>query len=56
MNTNDRYLVPFNLGNELHTESFKLTQNDNTYMLAGSRYYQFYASYIRPRKAIYRRI
>lgn len=54
MNTNDRYLVPFNLGNELHTESFKLTQNDNTYMLAGSRYYQFYASYIRPRIAMYR--
>ncbi len=54
MNYNDRYLVPFHLGNELHTESFKLAQNDNTYMLAGSRYYQFYASYIRPRIAMYR--
>lgn len=54
MNTNDRYLIPFYLGNELHTESFKLTQNDNTYMLASPRYFQFYASYIRPRIAMYR--
>lgn len=50
----DRYLIPFSLGNELNTASFKLRQNDNTYMLASSRYYQFYASYIRPRTALYR--
>lgn len=54
MINNDRYLVPFNLGSELHTESFKLAQNDNTYMLASSRYYPFYANYIRPRIAMYR--
>lgn len=54
MEDNDRYIVPFFLGNELSPESFKLTQNDNTYMLAAPRYYQFYASYIRPRTAMYR--
>jgi len=53
-NINDRYLIPFSLGNELTTESFRLTQNDNTYLLASPRYYQFYASYIRPRIAMYR--
>ena len=53
-NPNDKYIVPFFLGNELQTESFRLRQNDNTYMLASSRYYQFYASYIRPRTAMYR--
>lgn len=53
-NINDRYLIPFSLGNELTAESFKLTQNDNTYMLAAPRYYQFYASYIKPRTAMYR--
>lgn len=53
-NVNDRYLIPFSLGNELQSESFQLTQNDNTYMLAGSRYKQFYQSYIRPRIAMYR--
>lgn len=50
----DRYIIPFTLGNELQTESFKLRQNDNTYLLAAPRYYQFYASYIRPRTAMYR--
>lgn len=53
-NTNDRYLVPFGLGSELDAQSFQLTQNDNTYMLAGPRYKQFYASYIRPRTAMFR--
>lgn len=51
---NDRYLIPFSVGSELSTESFKLVQNDNTYMLSSPRYYQFYASYIRPRTAMYR--
>lgn len=51
---NDRYIMPFSLGNELNTESFKLRQNDNTYLLAAPRYYQFYASYIRPRTAMFR--
>jgi len=50
----DRYLMPFGLGNELDADSFRLTQNDNTYMLAGSRYKLFYSSYIRPRTAMYR--
>lgn len=54
MDVNERYLMPFSLGNELQVESFKLRQNDNTYMLAAPRYYQFYASYIRPRIAMYR--
>ncbi len=53
-NVDDRYLVPFSLGNELQVDSFKLRQNDNTYMLASSRYKQFYSSYIRPRTAMYR--
>lgn len=53
-NVNDRYLMPFSLGGELSAESFKLTQNDNTYMLAGERYKQFYSSYIRPRTAMFR--
>lgn len=53
-NANDRYLIPFHLGNELQTESFKLMQNDNTYLLAGPRYQQFYSSYARPRMAMYR--
>ena len=50
----DRYLIPFSLGSELTAESFKLVQNDNTYMLAAPRYYQFYSGYIRPRTAMYR--
>jgi len=53
-NADDRYVIPFALGNELQAESFRLTQNDNTYMLAAPRYYQFYASYIKPRTAMYR--
>jgi len=53
-NVNDRYIIPFSLGNELQTESFRLRQNDNTYLLASPRYYQFYASYIRPRTSMYR--
>lgn len=53
-NVNDRYLIPFSLGNELQVESFKLAQNDNTYRLAAPRYSQFYSSYIRPRIAMYR--
>lgn len=54
MESKDRYLIPFGLGSELDTQSFQLTQNDNTYMLAGPRYKQFYASYIRPRTAMFR--
>lgn len=50
----DRYLIPFQLGNELQAASFRLTQNDNTYMLASPRYKDFYSSYIRPRTAMYR--
>lgn len=53
-NTNDRYLIPFGLGSELDSASFQLTQNDNTYLLAGPRYKQFYSSYIRPRTAMFR--
>ena len=53
-NIDDRYLIPFTLGSELTTESFRLAQNDNTYMLAAPRYYQFYASFARPRIAMYR--
>ncbi len=53
-NVNDRYLIPFTLGNELQAESFSLTQNDNTYLLAAPRYQQFYQSYLRPRIAMYR--
>ena len=53
-NNNDRYLIPFRPGNELSSESFRLTQNDNTYVLASPRYKQFYSSYIRPRTAMYR--
>lgn len=52
--TNDRYIIPFGLGSELDAASFQLTQNDNTYLLAGPRYKQFYASYIRPRTAMFR--
>ncbi len=51
---NDKYLIPFSLGSELQTESFKLRQNDNTYRLSSPRYQQFYESYIRPRTAMYR--
>lgn len=54
VNVDDRYIMPFFLGNELSAESFRLTQNDNTYLLASPRYYQFYADYIRPRVAMYR--
>ena len=53
-NVDDRYVIPFHLGNELQADSFRLSQNDNTYMLASSRYYPFYASYIKPRIAMYR--
>lgn len=53
-NVDDRYIIPFSLGSELQVESFNLRQNDNTYLLAAPRYYQFYASYIRPRTAMYR--
>lgn len=53
-NYNDRYLIPFTLGSELQATSFKLAQTDNTYLLASSRYYHFYASYIRPRILMYR--
>lgn len=41
-------------GSELTTESFRLAQYDNTYLLASDRYYQFYASYIRPRILMYK--
>lgn len=53
-NNSEDCIIPFRPGNELSSESFQLTQNDNTYMLAAPRYYQFYASYIRPRVAMYR--
>lgn len=45
--------IPIGLGSELSVESFRLSQYDNTYMLAAPRYYQFYASYIRPRMLQY---
>jgi|GEM_PF-1263438 len=48
-NMRDSDLLPFFPGNELTVESFNLAQYDNTYMLASKRYFQFYASYIRPR-------
>ena len=53
-NVNDKYLMPFGIGSELTSSSFKLSQCDNTYMLAGSRYKEFYSAYIRPRVAMYR--
>lgn len=53
-NFDDRYLMPFGVGSELGVESFKLAQYDNTYMLASPRYYQFYASYVRPRVLMYK--
>lgn len=53
-NYNDKYFMPFSLGNELTTESFSLSQNDNTYLFSAPRYYQFYASFIKPRIAMYR--
>lgn len=46
--------LPFLVGNELSVESFSLTQNDNTFLLAAPRYYTFYASFIRPRLGMYR--
>lgn len=46
--------IPFGVGSELTSESFNLTQNDNTYLLASPRYYQFYSGYIRPRTVMYR--
>ena len=52
-NYNDKYIMPFSVGSELTTESFRLAQYDNTYRLASSRYYQFYASFIRPRILMY---
>lgn len=52
-NYNDRYVMPFSVGSELTAESFRLAQYDNTYRLASSRYYQFYASFIRPRILMY---
>lgn len=51
---NDRYVVPFSLGDELTAESFRLSQCDNTYLLASPRYYQFYSGFVRPRIAMYR--
>ena len=53
-NNPEQFFIPFRPGNELSSESFNLSQNDNTYMLASPRYYQFYASYVRPRIAMYR--
>lgn len=53
-NYNDKYIMPFTPGNELSVESFRLAQYDNTYRLAAPRYYQFYASYIRPRILMYK--
>lgn len=55
MDANDsKYIVPLGVGNELTAESFKISQNDNTYLLASPRYQQFYSGYIRPRTAMYR--
>jgi len=51
---NDKYIMPFSVGSELTVESFSLAQYDNTYMLASPRYYQFYASYVRPRILMYK--
>lgn len=52
-NVDDRYIMPFSVGNELSAESFKLAQYDNTYLLAGPRYKDFYRQYIRPRVLMY---
>lgn len=48
-----QYMAPLSVGSELTAESFRLAQYDNTYMLASPRYYQFYASYVRPRILMY---
>ena len=54
-NINDgQMIIPFFPGNELTAESFRLSQYDNTYRLAASRYYSFYASYVRPRILMYK--
>lgn len=53
-NCNDKYIMPFSVGGELTVESFSLAQYDNTYMLASPRYYQFYASFVRPRILMYK--
>lgn len=53
-NYNDKYIMPIGVGSELTAESFSLAQCDNTYRLASPRYYQFYASYIRPRILMYK--
>lgn len=53
-NYNDRYCMPFALGSELTVESFRLSQCNNTYLLAAPRYYQFYSGYVRPRISMYR--
>ena len=53
MHENDRNMMPLSAGSEITVQSFNLSEYDNTYMLAGSRYFQFYASYIRPRILMY---
>ena len=47
-------LIPFYLGSELTTESFRLWHGDFIYRLAAPRYQQFYQNYIRPRIGMYR--
>ena len=53
MEKNEYFMPLFGRG-ELSAESFNLSQYDNTYLLAAQRYYQFYASYIRPRMQMYK--
>lgn len=53
MERNENIMPLYGRG-ELSAESFNLTQYDNTYLLAAPRYYQFYASYIRPRMQMYK--
>lgn len=51
---NERYVVPFRVGNELTAESFRLSTSRDTSRLAAPRYQSFYSSFVRPRIAMYR--
>lgn len=53
MNYYENGIIPFFGKGELSTESFSVSQYDNTYLLAAPRYRQFYQSYIRPRILMY---
>lgn len=49
----DKNFMPLGVGSEITAETFKVVQYSNTYLLAAPRYYQFYASYIKPLVGMY---